>query len=389
MNEHFHFLRGLYFFKNLGDDDVDYIASFCHTMELPANTVLFNEDDRADKLYIVHDGSIEIWKNHGKPHAARLAIEGRGHVFGEMALVDDLPRSATVISHEPSTFIYLYHQDFESIMRERTSVTLAILRSLASMIRSSNEEFIKNLAGQNAALAQAYAELKAAQDQLLQSERLSNLGKFASFILHDLRNPLAAIRGYAELTVLEDESGNVTEYARKIVREADYLNRFANEILDYSRGDIRLNYSLSKAQTVLDKIGDYLKDAALRKGIELNIQNDCHQALFIDEDRIVRALTNVADNARKACAPGGRIRIHAFEAGNAVCFQISDDGEGMSSEVQARMFEPFFSSSRQGGTGLGMLIVRNVIEAHHGTINVQSALQEGTTITACLPFRPD
>jgi signal transduction histidine kinase len=390
MTEHFHFLRSLYFFKNLGDNDVDYIAQHCHVENVPADTILFYEQSPADKFYIVLEGSIEIWKNHGRPHATRLAIEGRGHVFGEMALVDDLPRSATVITHQNSRFLFLYHHDFEAIMQERTSVTLAILRSLASMVRSSNEEFIRNLAEQNSHLAQAYTELKAAQEQVLQSERLSNLGKFASFILHDLRNPLAAIKGYAEMIVLEsDDTNSLGDHAKKIVQEADYLNRFANEILDYSRGDIRLQYALTHPQHMLQKIESYIKDAVQRKNITLEIKSTCQQAMIVDEDRIIRALTNVADNARKACAKGGCISINAEQDQDMVVLTIQDNGEGMSPEVQAKIFDPFFSSSRQGGTGLGMLVVKNVVEAHRGTIQIESQEQVGTRVLIRIPLKPE
>ena len=390
MGSYFEFLRDVYFFKDLTDEDVQYIEHYAHTEVHHAQRILFNENDAAEKFYVVMAGSVEIWKNHGSPEQVLLAVQGRGHIFGEMALVDDLDRSATVITHEPSEFVTFEHEDFERIMHQRPNVTLSILRSLSAMVRRSNDLFIQNLSHQNRQLQIAYKELQEAQEELLRAERFSSLGKFASFILHDLRNPIAMIRGYAEMIYVEmPKDDPISDFSRKIIHEADHVNRFANEILDYSRGEIRLNYVLTTVDALFNKARSYLHEAFAKKSIELKFDNLCRNPLMIDEERMLRVLINVADNARKATDAGGAVVFRAENAGERVTIKVVDNGEGMTTEVRERVFEPFYSSSKKGGTGLGMLVVKNVVEAHQGKIEIESEPGKGTHIIISLPKQPD
>ena len=389
MSENTDFLRNVYFFKDLSDDDIDFISQFGQTEHFGNRSIVFREGDSAEKFYVIKSGYVEIWKGYGSTEAVQLAVQGKGHIFGEMALVDDLDRSATILTIEPAEFITFTHRDFEHIMKMRTSVTLSILRSLSFMVRTSNELVIQNLREQNKQLQKAYFDLKQTQEELLRAERFSNMGKFASFILHDLRNPIAVMRGYAEMINLDvPEDSPWLDYSKKIMFEADHVTRFANEILDYSRGEIRLNYVLVTIDGLFLKAKSYLQDAFAKKNIHLIFENLCNKPMLIDEERILRALINIADNGRKATDAGGFVKFLATSVGSEVSISIQDNGEGMSEEVCQRVFEPFYSSSKKGGTGLGMLIVKNVIEAHQGHISIESKEKVGTTITLTLPVQP-
>ena len=304
------FLRNVYFFKDLTDDDIQFIGQFGKVESYGARSVVFREGDTAEKFYVVKSGSVEIGKGFETPDAVLLAVQGKGHIFGEMALVDDLDRSATILTAEPAEFITFTHGDFELIMKERTQVTQSILRSLSFMIRTSNELVIQNLREQNRELQKAYQDLKETQGELLRAERFSNMGKFASFILHDLRNPIAVIRGYAEMINLDvAENNELFEYSKKIMFEADHVTRFANEILDYSRGEIRLNYVLITVDGLFAKARSYLQDSFVKKKISLEFSNTCQKPVMLDEERILRALINIVDNGRKATDSGGYVFV--------------------------------------------------------------------------------
>jgi signal transduction histidine kinase len=383
------FLRKVYFFKDLTDDDIAFLSQYAVIENFGARSIVFREGDPAEKFYVILSGKVEIWKGYDTSEAVKLAEQEPGHIFGEMALVDDLDRSATILTTQPSEFITFNHHDFEHIMKMRTSITLSILRSLSLMVRTSNELVLQNLREQNRQLQKAYHDLKETQNELLRAERFSNMGKFASFILHDLRNPIAVIRGYAEMINLDVEPENpIFDYSKKIMFEADHVTRFANEILDYSRGEIRLNYVMVTIDGLFQKVRSYLQDSFSKKQIQLLFENKCLKPAVLDEERILRALINIADNARKACNAGGSVRFLALCQENDLKISVQDDGEGMSDEVRQKIFEPFYSSSKKGGTGLGMLIVKNVVEAHQGVISVESTEGVGTKITLQLPVQP-
>lgn len=380
------FLKNLELFKELSDPDLDKVLDFCHEGTFDTHDVIFQEGDAADRFYIILSGRVEVWKDYATPYADILAIKGEGASFGEMALIDDRPRSATIKVAEPVRVLYQNKADFQRILHENVSIAMVIMKSVSNMVRQSNESFIYGLRQKNQKLELAYEELKKAQQELLRNERLSTMGKFSSMILHDLRNPISIIKGYAEMVLLNSANPERTEmFIGKLIGEADRLNRLAGELLDYSRGDIRLNLGPIFIGDFFKKIEESIQTQLRSKNIDLEIQNDTTDPILMDVDRMQRVFGNLIDNSRKAMGRGGHLILKAVPENGLVHLSVIDDGEGMTAEVREKMFDPFFSSSSAGGTGLGMLVVANVIEAHHGSIKVDSEPGKGTAIRISLP----
>ena len=388
--DYFEFLRRVYFFKDLADDEIRLVEGSCAEEEYAAGDVLFVEGSTADRFYIVIEGRVEVWKNFYDPKPDLLAVHGPGHFFGEMALVDELPRSATVVAKDPVRVLYLYRDDFRRLIKERSSIALSVMTSISFMVRSSNEVFVDDLRRRNAELERAYADLEKAQAERLRTERLSTLGKFSSLILHDIRNPLSILKG--QLQLMEIQADEAPEKARARIKaslaEVARLERLASEFLDYSRGEIRLDMAIARPSSLLFRIEEGLRDRLAERGITCELDAAYDEPVILDEERVARALHNVADNARKAmAAKGGVLRMGSRREGDLLVFEVADSGEGMSPEVLSRVFEPFYSSSGQGGTGLGMLIVKNIVEAHGGSVSLQSAPGEGTRVSLSFPLR--
>ncbi|HOX48128.1 MAG TPA: cyclic nucleotide-binding domain-containing protein [Spirochaetia bacterium] len=388
--DYFEFLRRVYFFKDLADDEIRLVEGSCAEEEYAAGDVLFVEGSTADRFYIVIEGRVEVWKNFYDPKPDLLAVHGPGHFFGEMALVDELPRSATVVAKDPVRVLYLYRDDFRRLIKERSSIALSVMTSISFMVRSSNEVFVDDLRRRNAELERAYADLEKAQAERLRTERLSTLGKFSSLILHDIRNPLSILKG--QLQLMEIQADEAPEKARARIKaslaEVARLERLASEFLDYSRGEIRLDMAIARPSSLLFRIEEGLRDRLAERGIACELDAAYDEPVILDEERVARALHNVADNARKAmAAKGGVLRMGSRREGDLLVFEVADSGEGMSPEVLSRVFEPFYSSSGQGGTGLGMLIVKNIVEAHGGSVSLQSAPGEGTRVSLSFPLR--
>ena len=392
MNQVYDFLRQVYFFDELEDEDLRVISEHAKIASYSAGNAIFREGDQAHRFFILMAGEIEIWKSTSSGSTGLLARESVGHIFGEMALVDDLPRSATVLAATDVEVVYLDRLNFIQIMHSRQAILHTVLRSLSSMIRKSNESYIEDLSKRNQELEQAYKELKEAQDELIRSERFSNLGKLVSLIIHDLRNPISVIKGYGEMMYLvQDDVDRIKEYSKKIVQEADRLNSFASELLDYSRGEIRLNISPVRMMSIFDRLSASYSFDMAKRNIKFLVEGDKSLVAFIDVERIVRALGNLVDNARKAIhGENGRIMLSVSgktgkTGSQLIHVSVSDNGEGIDEAELDKIFEPFYSSSQRGGTGLGMVSVKNIIEAHGGRITVKSKRGVGTKVHIILP----
>jgi signal transduction histidine kinase len=388
--DHFEFLKNVFFFKNLRDDEVKLVLSVCHEENFHSGDILFNEGSKADRFYIVLHGRVEVWKNYKDPKPDLLGIHGPGHFFGEMALVDELPRSATVVAKDETTVLFLYRKDFHELIRTHSSIALSVMMSMSFLVRSSNDAFVEDLRRRNDELEAAYSELEEIQSDRLRNERLSTLGKFSSMILHDIRNPISIIKGQTQLMLLNLQDENrLRRSIQAIVTEATKLERLASEFLDYSRGEIRLDFSIVHPCSLLTKVEETVKQRLDAEGIILDLQCHSSEPALFDEDRIQRAILNITDNARKALADtkDKHLSIHTSDEAGQLVIKVQDTGTGMSPEVLARIYEPFYSASGHGGTGLGLLIVKNIVEAHGGTLSVESTEGQGSTFTIRIPKR--
>jgi len=387
VEEYYRFLKDIFFFKDLSEEELKEIAKVCHEEKYSAGEIIFSEGIMADKFYIVMDGTVEVWKDFYQEERDLLAVHGKGHFFGEMSLIDELPRSATVSAREHTRVLFLYRNDFHSIIMADNKIALSIMISVSSMVRKSNENFVENLRKRNKELESANKELRETQQELLRAERLSTLGKFSSMILHDIRNPISVVKGYAEMTIYHaDNQDRVKKAGNKIIQEANRLNMLAGELLDYSRGEIRLNIELVDVNDLFDSVIQSIEDRCVRKNIEIKKEVDLGNPILLDKERMRRVIFNLTDNSRKAMPKGGgKLTLRAKKEKANIIISVHDTGEGMGKEVLNHIFEPFYSSSSGGGTGLGMLIVKNVVEAHDGTLELESTPENGTSVYLRFP----
>ncbi len=387
MKDLFQFLKSVYFFQDLSDSDINKIKKTCHEICYQKGEIIFKEGSPADKFYIVLEGAVEVWKDYSDLQKDLLAVHGRGHLFGEMALIDELPRSATLVAKEFSRLAYIDQPDFQRIFQENPGIARSIMRSVSSMIRRSNSLFVEGLRKRNLELEAANKELHEAQEELLRIERLSNLGKFASLILHDIRNPISVLRTLAEMILRHSGSSELVEKnVHRIIYQADQMNNLVSELLDYSRGDIRLNMAIVDIKEFFDRLVKAITDSFKARNIDIVTEIAFSGPVIMDNHRMFRVFLNLADNARKAMLKGGVFTIKAERKEQCLVIKVSDNGVGMPPGIQEKIFEPFFSHADSGGTGLGMSIVKSIVDAHQGSLLVHSEQFKGTTFTITLPL---
>ena len=377
-------------FAALSPEDREAAADLCRPITYDTGAVLAREGGEARRLFALLSGTVEIWIDFGTKRADLLAVREAPCLVGEISIADQLPRSATITASTDVQGFSIDSADFRKLLSERGSISLAIMKGIARIVRDSNNSFVSELRGRNRELMKANQDLKDTQRLLVRTERLSSLGKFSSMIIHDLRNPLSVIKGYVDMLEFRLESSgdeDLRRFASQIRRETIRLTGLTNEWLDYSRGEIRLSYSPARAADLFDQVRQNLETNLAAKELKVSWTSTFDGKLLLDTERILRVLINLVDNAYKACSRGGRIDVEARKDDDNLRISVKDDGIGMDSETQRHIFDPFYSKSERGGTGLGLHIVGTVVSAHGGTVDIQSASGTGTEVSFTLPLR--
>jgi signal transduction histidine kinase len=211
--------------------------------------------------------------------------------------------------------------------------------------------------------------------RVAQGERLAALGQMAATVAHEVKNPLSAIKSIAQV-MGEDEKLSV-EYGRDlklIVGETDRLSRAVTQMLSFARQSPQsVAAATSRVDQLIGAVVDLFRAEADERDLSLECESDTDVWLDGEQTAAVRdAASNLIINAMQAGAPGGRIRIEARADDDGLRINIIDDGGGIAEEVQARIWEPFFTT-KQRGTGLGLAIVRQRIEEVGGTAQLVSS----------------
>lgn len=240
----------------------------------------------------------------------------------------------------------------------------------------------------NKELAEINEKLKNTQAQLVQSEKLASVGQLTAGIVHDVKNPLAVIMGMTEFMLSEEDlSPELRHEVQTMNNSAVKGNQIVSDLLTFAR------------QSTPDLIERDMRDtleAALRltgylikKGRVQVVRNLPDQPVYMsyDAQQIEQVLINLIANAIQAMPNGGELRIGLERQNGDAIMQVSDSGSGIAPEHLTRIFDPFFTTKPEGeGTGLGLSVSHGIIACHHGDIQVESEIGEGTTFTIKLPI---
>jgi signal transduction histidine kinase/CRP-like cAMP-binding protein len=222
--------------------------------------------------------------------------------------------------------------------------------------------------------------------EMVRSERLSAVGRMASTIIHDIKNPMATLHTYAQIIKRKSESAEAADIADQMIRQVDRFVKMTQEVLDFSRGISEMTIERVNLGSVLEGALKFIK-ADFTKGNIALVQNfEYSGECSLDVEKIHRAVYNIASNAVDAMPDGGSLTVHTRKVDDRVEIEFTDTGKGIPDEVKPRVLEPFFTFGKKHGTGLGLAIVKKIVEDHHGTIAITSKPGQGTTICLSLPL---
>mgnify|MGYP002717672237 CR=1 FL=1 len=220
---------------------------------------------------------------------------------------------------------------------------------------------------------------------LVQADRLAALGTLAAQLAHEIRNPLAAMRGSAQLLVQEPGGDpSSAKLVEILLRESDRLSKLVEDFLRFARPPPPVKQALELEVLVAETVDMLRADPlAWQVGVEMAL---APLRVPVDADQLRQVLINILRNAFQAAAPGGQVRVTLEAADELALLRIWDSGGSIPVSDLSRIFEPFFST-REGGTGLGLSTAYSIVRAHGGNIRVSSSPREGTEFLIQLPLQ--
>jgi len=224
------------------------------------------------------------------------------------------------------------------------------------------------------------------EEQLRRTERVAELGTLASGMAHEIGTPMNVILGRAEYLLDRVKDETVKKGLQTIVAQVERITRVMNQLLSFARrkppqpGPLVLQEVIENSLEMFhERVSNY------RIQVHTQLEPDCPK-VYADTDQMNQVLINLIMNAVHAMSEGGTLRIGLDQEKEMVKLTVSDTGHGIPNEVLNKIFDPFFTTKEFGkGTGLGLTVVKGIIEEHHGTITVESQEGKGTTFTVLLP----
>ena len=369
-------------FRGLDDSELQEMADLTQLRVYPPDHVLCQEGAYEDVFYIIAEGSLSITKKMlNEPGERVLRVGGRGDLVGEMALIQNAPRAATVRTLTQCTTLEMGKKDFEFILSKSPRMAIDIIRITLDRMRANDH--------------MAIADLQRTNNILRQLDR--NKMDFIQVVAHELRTPLTVLNGYSKILrsspdIKANESlGTLIE---GIIKGTDRIHEVVNLMLDVTRIDTETLRVVAEAVPLQELIHGLVQSLApVMEGRKLDIIVDFMAEtpqMFGDPTLILKALYQLVINAIKYTPDGGQVTISTSPCRiedeiPGVQIKVSDTGIGIDAEHHELVFEKFYqvgsvtihssgkTTYKGGGSGLGLAIVRGVARAHGGKAWVESS----------------
>lgn len=354
-------------FAQLDLEKVAKLRQAAREVTFAAGQEIFKEGDAGDGVYIVKTGTVEISAQIGQESRHVFSKIGPGEILGEMAVIEDKPRSATAVAREETTVYFVPRAALLGLVAESPALAMAILREISHRLREFDRQYMR---------------------EVLQAERLSVVGRFARSIIHDLKNPLNIIGLTSEIAGMSQSTPEVRQQAVRTIRQqVDRISDLVGEILDFTQGvssDLVLpptDYGVFVHQVIAD-----LRSEAALKSVVVEFENEPPEVpLVINPKRLSRVFHNISHNATEAMQGGGRILLRFEIRPTEVLTEIEDCGPGIPPEMEGKLFEAFATHGKVHGTGLGLSICKRIVEDHRGWIAGRTEPGRGAVFSFGLP----
>jgi len=370
-------------FPGIKPNEIEELIANSQVRSYAAGAVLCRENAVEDRFYMILEGEVEVTKVINNSQARLLKTLGPGDFFGEMALIHNAPRAATVAAKSSLTTLELDKTGFDRVLHSSSSVAMAMVSEISNRLRSNDQMAVDDLRLRASELAEAYQKL--AEQDLARREFLSN-------IAHELRTPLMIASGYLQMLQKGLMSGDqLTAGIDTVARNVQQIVSLVNDILFLQEMDLVLpEFQAVDLNEVVNIVMEKYKTKAVERDVNLRFApSPGLPPVSGDSKSLERALMALVDNAIKFSPKGGGVEVSLNERDDQIVLAVEDHGIGIQKENIARIFDRFYHIEKHeddlfGGIGLGLAITRQVIEQHQGSLNVTSKVGKGSTFTMIL-----
>lgn len=329
---------------------------------------IFFAGDPGDGFYLVESGCVQISAVVANNEPRILAVIGPRELFGEMAVIDDAPRSATARAEIDTTTSFLSRDQLPELLERHPRLALNLFREVSSRLRALNQKYV---------------------DEIIPAERLATIGRFAGTIVHDFKNPLQVIGLAAELACSERTAPPMRLRAQnRIALQIERMTHMLQELIEFTKpsGQRPLLVPANFAR-YMNALAEEIRTEIAERGVKLELGNPPPEAdVLIQPQRLSRLFYNLLNNAVDEMPDGGKIFLRFAVEEGAVRVEVEDTGRGIAPEIAESLFLPFATHGKTHGTGLGLTICKRIVEDHGGKIWIRSEPGKGATFCFTLPL---
>ena len=367
-------------FPGITANEVTELISNSQVHAYAPGTALCLENANEGTFYIILEGEAEVTKVINQNEVRLLKTLRAGDFFGEMALIHNAPRAASVTAKSHLVALELNKEAFDRVLKSSNTMAMTMVREISNRLRTNDEMAVEDLRLRASELAQAYQQL--AEQELNRREFLTN-------IAHELRTPLMAAGGFLQMlqrgAIPENQLDNTLD---TVARNVQQITTLVNDILflqemDLVLGDFKAVDLEALAKEVAKRYANKAKEQKVSLGVKKGWRLPHARG---DAESLERALSCLIDNAIKFSPSGGKVEIGFVGDGDAVSVYVRDEGIGISPARQEKIFDRFHHLEQSGdhlfgGLGIGLSIARQVVIQHEGELTVNSTEGRGSTFT--------
>jgi len=370
-------------FPGIKPNEIEDLIAFSKVRAYPPSSILCRENALEDRFYMILEGEVEVTKVINNSQVRLLKTLGPGDFFGEMALIHNAPRAATVTSKTALTTLELDKAAFERVLHNSSSIAMAMVSEISNRLRSNDQLAVDDLRMRASELAEAYQKL--AEQELARREFLSN-------VAHELRTPLMVATGYLQMLQKGIVSGEqLMSGIETVARNVQQIATLVNDILFLQEMDLVLpEFQAVDMSEIVRAVAEKYAEKAADRGVKLRFSPRSNlPAVSGDPKSLERALMALVDNAIKFSPLGGDVEINLAEKDDSIRVAVRDNGIGIPKENHPRIFDRFYHLEKHednlfSGIGLGLAITRQVITQHNGNLELDSEPGKGTMFTLVL-----